>query len=198
MYCPSCGQSNPDEAKFCGKCGAPMAAAPKPSHAVSGAAKDTGEEVKGNRGKPVPIGIGRFDYGAVKLPASFETGHPFRSNFQGGSPSEDEKIYTNIALFPGLWGLKFPMMPTIHVASKWRRIEEDGTAENRFSSFPYQSVFLFGSRKSSPALPVVTGVTGGLWSERTQRFPGFDTSIPASAENRLFYSLLWTWQESET
>lgn len=42
MYCPSCGQSNPDEAKFCGKCGAPVAAAPKPVHAVSGAAKETG------------------------------------------------------------------------------------------------------------------------------------------------------------
>lgn len=41
MFCPKCGQSNPDEAKFCGKCGAAVsAAAPKPVHAVSGAATD--------------------------------------------------------------------------------------------------------------------------------------------------------------
>jgi uncharacterized membrane protein YvbJ len=35
MFCPNCGDANPDEAKFCGKCGRPMpavaaAAAPKP------------------------------------------------------------------------------------------------------------------------------------------------------------------------
>lgn len=44
MFCPSCGQSNPDEAKFCGKCGAAVSAPPppKPIHAVSGAATDTG------------------------------------------------------------------------------------------------------------------------------------------------------------
>jgi len=43
MFCPSCGQSNPDEAKFCGKCGAAIAAtaAPKPVHVEPGA-KDTG------------------------------------------------------------------------------------------------------------------------------------------------------------
>ncbi len=43
MFCPSCGQSNPDEAKFCGKCGAAIAVAatPKPVHVEPGAAKDS-------------------------------------------------------------------------------------------------------------------------------------------------------------
>lgn len=27
MYCPKCGQQNPDEAKFCGKCGAAVSIA---------------------------------------------------------------------------------------------------------------------------------------------------------------------------
>lgn len=27
MFCPNCGDANPDEAKFCGKCGRPMPAA---------------------------------------------------------------------------------------------------------------------------------------------------------------------------
>ena len=49
MFCPSCGQSNPDEAKFCGKCGAPVAAAapPKPAPSVSEAPKDTGVVTQG-------------------------------------------------------------------------------------------------------------------------------------------------------
>ncbi|HUQ10755.1 MAG TPA: zinc ribbon domain-containing protein [Steroidobacteraceae bacterium] len=44
MFCPSCGQSNPDEAKFCGKCGAVVSAAtaPKAPHVVSEPVKDTG------------------------------------------------------------------------------------------------------------------------------------------------------------
>ena len=42
MYCPKCGQQNPDEARFCGKCGATMAAPPPPAapahgHAHTGA-----------------------------------------------------------------------------------------------------------------------------------------------------------------
>ena len=43
MFCPSCGQSNPDEAKFCGKCGAAIAVAatPNPAHVEPGAAKDS-------------------------------------------------------------------------------------------------------------------------------------------------------------
>jgi len=37
MFCPKCGQQNPDEAKFCGKCGATVsiAAAPPPQPAYS-------------------------------------------------------------------------------------------------------------------------------------------------------------------
>jgi uncharacterized membrane protein YvbJ len=44
MFCPKCGQQNPDEAKFCGKCGAAVSAAPagQPNRAVPEAAKDTG------------------------------------------------------------------------------------------------------------------------------------------------------------
>ena len=45
MFCPKCGQQNPDEAKFCGKCGATVsvAAAPPPSHfSAPGAVSDTG------------------------------------------------------------------------------------------------------------------------------------------------------------
>ncbi len=44
MFCPKCGQQNPDEAKFCGKCGAPIsaAAAPPPQHSAPRAASDTG------------------------------------------------------------------------------------------------------------------------------------------------------------
>lgn len=45
MYCPTCGQQNPDEAKFCGKCGAAMsAAAPKsaPGTETPAPVKDTG------------------------------------------------------------------------------------------------------------------------------------------------------------
>lgn len=49
MFCPSCGQSNPDEAKFCGKCGATMAAAaaPKTSQPTADAPKDTGAVTQG-------------------------------------------------------------------------------------------------------------------------------------------------------
>lgn len=44
MFCPSCGQPNPDEAKFCGKCGGAVSAAtaPKASQVTSDAPKDTG------------------------------------------------------------------------------------------------------------------------------------------------------------
>jgi uncharacterized membrane protein YvbJ len=43
MFCPSCGQSNPDEAKFCGKCGgAVTATVPKTPHVMSEPVKDTG------------------------------------------------------------------------------------------------------------------------------------------------------------
>lgn len=49
MFCPSCGQSNPDEAKFCGKCGGAAAAATAPhadparaSHVMGEPVKDTG------------------------------------------------------------------------------------------------------------------------------------------------------------
>jgi len=43
MFCPKCGQQNPDEAKFCGKCGAVVSAAPapQPSFATPGAASVT-------------------------------------------------------------------------------------------------------------------------------------------------------------
>jgi uncharacterized membrane protein YvbJ len=37
VYCPKCGQANPDEAKFCGKCGAAMTPAPAFSSAGHGA-----------------------------------------------------------------------------------------------------------------------------------------------------------------
>jgi hypothetical protein len=44
MFCPKCGQQNPDEAKFCGKCGAAVSVAPasQSTHAVPETAKDTG------------------------------------------------------------------------------------------------------------------------------------------------------------
>jgi uncharacterized membrane protein YvbJ len=45
MFCPKCGQQNPDEAKFCGKCGAAVSAASAgggPGRAAPEAAKDTG------------------------------------------------------------------------------------------------------------------------------------------------------------
>ena len=44
MFCPSCGQQNPAEAKFCGKCGAAVSAATVPPAAFSSAApaKDSG------------------------------------------------------------------------------------------------------------------------------------------------------------
>jgi uncharacterized membrane protein YvbJ len=43
MFCPKCGQQNPDEAKFCGKCGAAVSAAPPgPGRPSPEAAKDTG------------------------------------------------------------------------------------------------------------------------------------------------------------
>jgi uncharacterized membrane protein YvbJ len=43
MYCPKCGQQNPEEAKFCGKCGAAIsvAATAQPVHAAPGAASET-------------------------------------------------------------------------------------------------------------------------------------------------------------
>lgn len=44
MFCPKCGQQNPDEAKFCGKCGAAVSAAPAPgvNRLVPDTAKGTG------------------------------------------------------------------------------------------------------------------------------------------------------------
>ena len=44
MFCPKCGQQNPEEAKFCGKCGAAFLAAPasQANRAVPDAAKDAG------------------------------------------------------------------------------------------------------------------------------------------------------------
>ena len=44
MFCPKCGQQNPEEAKFCGKCGAAVSAAPvsQADRVAPEAAKDTG------------------------------------------------------------------------------------------------------------------------------------------------------------
>ena len=159
-------------------------------------ALETGEEVKGSKGRVVPIGIGRFDYGAVKQPTDFASGHPLRVTFDP-SAEDDRKEYTNIALFPAMFGVKHPMMPTIHVASKFRRVTADGTAVDKFTSFPYQNVFLYGSRKSAPSLGVSTAPVGNLYRFDTQRFPGFDTTVTAGALNRVDYGLIWTWLQSD-
>jgi uncharacterized membrane protein YvbJ len=43
MFCPKCGQQNPDEAKFCGKCGAAVSVAPAvPGRPSPEPPKDTG------------------------------------------------------------------------------------------------------------------------------------------------------------
>lgn len=44
MYCPKCGEQNPDEAKFCGKCGATITAATgfQASHSAPGPSGATG------------------------------------------------------------------------------------------------------------------------------------------------------------
>ena len=156
---------------------------------------DTGEEVEGNRGKPVPIGLGRFDYGAVKKPADFASGHPFRQNNQSGPPSEDNKTYSQIALFPAMFGIKHPMMPTIHAAKRFRRKNAE-VGDLQFTSWPYQNVFLFGSRKSAPELRVMTGPSFG--SRRNFRFPGgIDTTDYSTnaGENEMEYATIWTWTD---
>ena len=44
MYCPKCGEQNPDEAKFCGKCGATItvAAGFQAAHSAPGPSGATG------------------------------------------------------------------------------------------------------------------------------------------------------------
>jgi len=156
---------------------------------------DTGEEVSGNRSKVVPIGLGRFDYGAVRPPAEFSAGHPLRVNFQAGPPTEDQKVYAAAALFPCMFGLKHPMMPTIHVARRYRRVNANGSSDSKFVSFPFQNVLLYGSRKSSPALPVALAPNGNLFHAQTQRFPNLgvadSTTIPSV--NHGTYHLCFTW-----
>lgn len=169
------------------------------------AALDTGEEIPGQRGKVVPVGIGRFDIGAVKKTADFAAGHPFRYNNQSGSPTEDEKIYPFSAMLPAMLGVKHPMMPTVHVARKFRRTNEDGTAENKYKSFPYQNLYLFGSRKSSPRLKVNVGFDESS-TNTTNIFPYDGIGATSSYVQDLFqnkfhalwYVLLWTWHSSET
>jgi hypothetical protein len=36
MFCPKCGEENPDDARFCGTCGAALPGSPVPSAAASG------------------------------------------------------------------------------------------------------------------------------------------------------------------
>lgn len=155
---------------------------------------DTGEEIEGNRGKPVPVGIGRFDYGAIKKPADFATGHPFRTN-QQGALSEHEKVYTQIALLPAMWGLKHPMMPTVHVAKRFRRKNAE-VGDLQFTSWPYQNVFLYGSRKSQPHLGVMTGPSPAHF--KNFRFPGrgLPNYSKNAGENEVELATIWTWGET--
>jgi hypothetical protein len=166
------------------------------SYEPTSSALDTGEQVKGSKGRPVPIGLGRFDYGAVKLPTDFAAGHPFRVTFDP-SAEDDRKNYTSIALFPSMFGLKHPMMPTIHVASRYRRVQANGTGEDTFTSFPYQNVFLYGSRKSSPNLGVATAPIGNIYRFDSQKFPGSDSIMSTGTFNQADYCLLWTWHQDD-
>lgn len=147
----------------------------------------TGEEIESNRGRPVPIGIGRFDYTAVKHAADFESGHPFKVNDESGSPTEDAKTMTMMALQPGLFGKLFPMMPVIHAAKKWRR-----TTDYPGLALADMNVLLYGSRAGSPELRVHCGPDPG--HVLTNRFPGVDTvySTRSSYHNNDYF-LLWAW-----
>lgn len=161
---------------------------------------DTGEEIASNRGKPIPIGIGRFDLTAVKKEGDFATGHPFRfSPGQSGVPA-DRKIYSNAATFPAMWGVLFPMMPTIWAAKNYRR-KNAQVGSLSFTSWPYQNVFLFGSRKSSPEFGVMTGPSvsdsynmicpGWDWANIETPF-GLNTL--GNERQSLQYITIWTWQ----
>jgi len=160
-------------------------------------AEDTGEEIEENKGKAVPIGIGRFDYGAVKLPTDFDAGHPFRFTAQSPLPAEDLRTYSQIALFPAMMGLKHPMMPTIHVARRYRRTEADA-GTTHFSSWPWQNVLLYGSRKSTPNLSVSVGSTDASQPLALQ-YPNVDTAsvTDAGLHNNDRYVMIWTWHSSD-
>jgi len=160
-------------------------------------AVDTGEEIEENRGKPVPIGIGRFDYGAVKKPEDFDAGHPFRFTAEPGPPAEALRTYSQIALFPAMMGLKHPMMPTIHVARRYRRIEGQ-TGDFQFQSWPWQNVLLYGSRKSSPNLSVSVGATNPGQTFALQ-YPNWDTRTVTDhgLYNADRYVMIWTWHTSD-
>jgi uncharacterized membrane protein YvbJ len=65
MFCPKCGQQNPDEAKFCGKCGAAVSAAaqpqpqpqPQPFQNTPQPAKDTGAITSGMKNGMIAASI---------------------------------------------------------------------------------------------------------------------------------------------
>ena len=157
-------------------------------------AEDTGEQIEGNKGKVVPIGIGRFDYSAVKKESDHPTGHPFRFTAQSPLPTEDKKIYSQIALFPAMMGLKHPMMPTIHVARRYRNVEN----VNIRQSEPWQNVLLYGTRKSSPHLDVSLNYDNPSTTFAMQ-YPNYDTfSVnDVGLHNNDRYVLAWTWHTSD-
>jgi hypothetical protein len=53
MFCPQCGEENPDNAKFCSKCGAALKAAPAPAPAPAA----TGERTSGMAVTALIMGI---------------------------------------------------------------------------------------------------------------------------------------------
>ena len=162
-------------------------------------AESTGEEITANRGKVIPIGIGRFDITAIKRETAYAAGHPFRFSPGQSGVAADRKVYSNAAVFPALWGVKFPMMPTVWAAKNFRRINGQNGPLG-FISLPYQHVFLHGSRNAQPQFFVDTGPSRA--DKYNMLCPGYDYSNVVDLFSRgnvaqaLQYVTAWTWEKS--
>lgn len=165
-------------------------------------AADTGEEIPGSRGKVIPVGIGRFDLTAVKAETSFASGHPFRFSPGQAGVAAAAKVYSNAATFPALWGVLFPMMPTIWAARNFRRKNSQASGVLDFTSWPYQNVFLFGTRNAAPALGVMQGTSvtsprnflcpGDEWNSQSGGLDGFGND-----QQSVQYVDVWTWRNDK-
>jgi hypothetical protein len=83
------------------------------------------------------------------------------------------------------------------VAKRYRRTEQNSNSEVDFKSWPWQNVYLYGSRKSSPEFSVLVGKDPS--QAFAQTYPNVDTRTVTTEglSNVDRYKAIFTWHDSE-